>query len=393
MSRFLKFCIAGTIGFAVDAGLLQLLARGAGVDPYLARVGSFLAAATATWWINRRYTFDASRAPSGSEWTAYVGLMGLGAAVNYGIYAACITWWAMAREHLWLGVAIGSIAGLGINFMTSRSLFGRAPAPVPPPVIHPAFTAGPTVDFTCNVCGTSNRGAPLAYVENRENQSCGRCTASLRMRSLMYLLSMELFGKPMTVPEFPFDRSITGLGMSDWEGYANALAARFSYTNTFYDREPRLDISAIPDAMAGTQRFLISSDVFEHIPLFALDRAFANSRRLLRPDGLFLFTVPFAREGETREHYPRLHDFAIVEEAGKRRLRNRTAEGEEEMFDDLVFHGGEGMTLEMRMFSESDLLRRLAAAGFSSARVHGEHYPRFGILWPIDHSLPIVARA
>lgn len=34
-----------------------------------------------------------------------------------------------------------------------------------------------------------------------------------------------------------------------------------------------------------------------------------------------------------------------------------------------------------------------AAAGFATARVRGEHYPPYGILWPIDHWLPIVARA
>ena len=253
--------------------------------------------------------------------------------------------------------------------------------------------AGPLVDFTCNVCGGRNVGVPLAHAENRECQSCRHCTASLRMRSLVYLLSMELFGRPMALPEFPVDKGIRGLGMSDWEGYARALAQKFDYTNTFYHQEPRLDIADIPEALAGRHRFLISSDVFEHIPPAALDAAFRNSRRLLRDDGFFLFTVPFAKQGETREHFPRLHEFRIVEADGKRVLCNRTADGEEEVYEDLVFHGGEGMTLEMRMFSEADLLRRLAAAGFSSARVHGEHHPEYGVLWPIDHSLPIVARA
>ena len=272
-------------------------------------------------------------------------------------------------------------------------IFGRrAPAP-PPPAPAPPVAAGPTVDFLCNVCGHESRGVLLAHAENRENQSCRHCTASLRMRSLMYLLSLELFGRPLTLPEFPADRSILGLGLSDWDGYALPLAARLGYTNTFYHREPRLDIAAIPEALAGRHRFLLSSDVYEHIPPFALDAAFRNSRRLLVPGGSFIFTVPYAREGETREHFPRLHDYRIIEADGRRVLVNRTAEGAEERFDDLVFHGGEGMTLEMRMFAEPDLLRRLEAAGFASARVHGEHYAPYGILWPIDHSLPIVARA
>lgn len=213
------------------------------------------------------------------------------------------------------------------------------------------------------------------------------------MRSVMYTFSMELFGKPLVLPEFPADNTISGLGMSDWEGYSKGLETKLAYTNTFYHTEPRLDITNLPDGATGKHRFLISSDVFEHIPVFALDDAFRNSRRLLHKGGVFIFTVPFTKAGETQEHFPRLHDFRIIETKGKRFLYNRTAEGEEEVFDDLIFHGGDGMTLEMRMFSEPDLRRRLASAGFSSVRVYTDCVPEFGILWPMDWAVPIAARA
>jgi SAM-dependent methyltransferase len=253
--------------------------------------------------------------------------------------------------------------------------------------------SGERVDFLCNLCGRRNRDVPREHAENREFQSCTWCHSSLRMRSLMFALGAELFGSPRALPAFPFDKSIRGLGMSDWEGYATQLAAHFDYTNTFYHAEPRLDIADIPDELAGRHDFLISSDVFEHIPPRVLDRAFANSRRLLKDGGVFIFTVPFDKQGETREHFPGLNDFRIVEEAGRRVLYNRTVDGIEERFDNLVFHGGEGMTLEMRVFSEPDLLRRLRAAGFSSAAVRIDHAPHFGIMWPIDYAVPIVARA
>ena len=212
------------------------------------------------------------------------------------------------------------------------------------------------------------------------------------MRSVMYTLSMELFGIPLVLPEFPVDNTVSGLGMSDWEGYSKALEKKLAYTNTFYHTEPQLDITNLPEEAAGKHRFLISSDVFEHIPVFALDGAFRNSRRLLQKDGVFIFTVPFCKAGETQEHFPRMHDFRIIETKGKRFLYNRTAEGEEEIFDDLIFHGGDGMTLEMRMFSEPDLRRRLAQAGFSSIRIYSDHIPEFGILWPMDWAVPIAAR-
>jgi SAM-dependent methyltransferase len=264
---------------------------------------------------------------------------------------------------------------------------------VPPAQPPGEVLSGKLEDFVCNVCGHENRGVPTEHVQNREFQSCAHCRSSLRMRSVMHTLSQELFGRAMTLPEFPEDKSITGLGMSDWEGYADRLAKKLAYVNTYYHTEPRLDITDVPDSAAGTQRFLISSDVFEHIPVFALDAAFRNSRKLLRPDGVFIFTVPFVKEGETREHFPRMHDFRVIETNGKRFLYNRTVDGQEEIFDDLCFHGGDGMTLEMRMFSEPDLKRRLLAAGFSSVRVYTDHVPEYGIIWPMDWAVPIAARA
>jgi SAM-dependent methyltransferase len=229
-------------------------------------------------------------------------------------------------------------------------------------------------------------------VQNREFQSCGHCRSSLRMRSIVHALSLALYGRSIPLPEFRADKRIAGLGISDWEGYARGLAEKFSYTNTYYHQEPRLDITAVPGSMVGQYRFLISSDVFEHIAPEGLEAAFANSRRLLRKDGVFVFTVPFAREAETREHFPRLHDWRIEERDGRRVLVNTTASGERETFEDLVFHGGDGMTLEMRVFGEKDLRRRLAAVGYSKVQVGVPEDLRYGIAWPIDHSPPIVAR-
>lgn len=128
MRRFAKFCIAGTIAFLVDAGIVTALTALFGMDPYVARILSFLAAATTTWAINRRYTFEMKQPPSHGELAGYVVLMLAGAAVNYGAYAACITFWPLAREHLWLAVAIGSMAGLVLNYLSARALFGRVRA-------------------------------------------------------------------------------------------------------------------------------------------------------------------------------------------------------------------------------------------------------------------------
>lgn len=263
----------------------------------------------------------------------------------------------------------------------------EAEQPVTPP---PQATE--VADFVCNICGHHNRSVPLLHIQNREFQSCAQCRSSLRMRSVIHALSLELFGKSLMLTEFPQDKSISGLGMSDWEGYSRLLEQKFSYTNTYYHTEPCLDITNAPEEMLGRHRFLISSDVFEHIPVAVLDIAFRNARKLLQDGGVFVLTVPYVKTGETDEHFPRLHDFRLIETNGKHFLYNRTVEGDEEIFDDLVFHGGDGMTLEMRMFSEPDLCRRLEKAGFSSIRICTDRVPEHGIDWPTGWDLPIVAR-
>jgi len=43
------------------------------------------------------------------------------------------------------------------------------------------------------------------------------------------------------------------------------LAKKFNHLNTFYDREPRLDITSPPPDVRGMLDFIVSSDVLEHV--------------------------------------------------------------------------------------------------------------------------------
>jgi putative flippase GtrA len=45
--------------------------------------------------------------------------------MNYGTYAACVWSFALVRQYLILGVALGSIAALVFNFTASRHLVFR----------------------------------------------------------------------------------------------------------------------------------------------------------------------------------------------------------------------------------------------------------------------------
>ncbi len=107
----------------IDAGFLEVLVIGAQANPYAARIVSVLAAASATWVLNRRYTFGSRHSPTHTEWLRYVAFMAIGGCVNYGAFALCIAFWPLSRAYLWIGVAVGAIAGLGVNFSTSRFLY------------------------------------------------------------------------------------------------------------------------------------------------------------------------------------------------------------------------------------------------------------------------------
>lgn len=82
---------------------------------------------------------------------------------------------------------------------------------------------------------------------------------------------------------------------------------------------------------------------------------------------------------ETVEHFPSLHTYTIVQLGGVPVLVNRRRDGALEVFEDLGFHGGDGETLEMRVFSFPDILRRLAEAGFVDIEVIDGPVTHFGL--------------
>jgi len=118
------FFVGGVIGFIVDAGVVQALVAFAGWNAYLARLLSFLLAATATWWWNRQYTFAhrASGRPLHLEWLHWMGLMTAGALINYAVYAIMLI--SFPALHRWpaLAVLVGSAVAALVNFSTARGV-------------------------------------------------------------------------------------------------------------------------------------------------------------------------------------------------------------------------------------------------------------------------------
>jgi SAM-dependent methyltransferase len=208
----------------------------------------------------------------------------------------------------------------------------------------------------------------------------------------MWVLSMELFGVALALPDFPRVRSIRGLGTSDPDQYALPLAEKFDYRNTHFTRQPFLDLTNPPEQEYGTHDFLVSSEVFEHV-LPPASNVFANVYRLLKSCGVLVFTVPYSLEASMREHYPGLREFGFAQIGERVVLVNRTSDGAIQVFEDPVFHfSAEGPALEVREFNETALRTLLADAGFAEIRIYSEDCRLFGILHSESWALPIAAR-
>jgi putative flippase GtrA len=130
-SRILRFALVGAAGFIVDAGVLQLLSWGLGLEVHVARLLSFLAASAATWRLNRRYTFAAADARGGEfwEWLRYLWSSAAGGLVNYGAFALFIAVAGAESVQRLVGVAVGSLAGMCVNYALYSLYVFRSPQP------------------------------------------------------------------------------------------------------------------------------------------------------------------------------------------------------------------------------------------------------------------------
>jgi len=242
--------------------------------------------------------------------------------------------------------------------------------------------------YLCNVCGTSNDGTATCTEETYP--PCIGCGSTVRQRGVLLLLSRALFGCDLALCDFPDLPSVCGLGISDPPVIARPLAKKFRYTNTYYHREPSLDITAAGPDEHGRYDFIICSEVLEHVTP-PVESAFASLSRLLRPAGFLILTVPYSVDAQTVEHFEGVSSLTVTSVGGKMIAVGRCADGSFRLFENLVFHVGEGATLERRMFCEADLLTHLTGAGFTAMTVLYEGGERFGISFEHPWSLPVLA--
>lgn len=247
--------------------------------------------------------------------------------------------------------------------------------------------------FICNICGKRCQVEEDRLLDPSQPPTCDGCGSNSRVRAIVHLFSLEFFGTSLMIQDFPSLRTLRGLGLSDWAGYADRFEDLFAYQNTFYHIEPKFDITETHPQDQGRFDFVIASEVFEHVRP-PVERALAEARRLLVPGGRLILSVPYSLEERTIERFPSLHRFSVAEIDGSPVLVNRRADGLLEAFEGLVFHRGprtSDVSLEVRLFSRSGLQQALQGAGFAGVTFCGEACLRYGILHH-EWSQPVVAR-
>ncbi len=121
-----RFIVVGAIGFVVDGGILTLLHSLYDFSLLHARLVSFAAAVTATWYLNRQHTFRASKdAQAIHEWGRYAVVNSIGALLNLGLFLWLVYQFSVLAAWPIVPLAMASAVALVVNFFASRHLAFR----------------------------------------------------------------------------------------------------------------------------------------------------------------------------------------------------------------------------------------------------------------------------
>jgi putative flippase GtrA len=122
--QFLKFGVVGTIGFLVDTATVYTLRFALGL--YIAGYVSYVVGASATWLLNRIWTFRGhGGGPAYHQWMRFLALNLGGFVLNRGLYSVLVTLVPLCVAQPVFAVAAGSLTGMLLNFTLSRALVFR----------------------------------------------------------------------------------------------------------------------------------------------------------------------------------------------------------------------------------------------------------------------------
>lgn len=241
----------------------------------------------------------------------------------------------------------------------------------------------------CAVCGAAIAYEPINI--HREMPICGVCGSVPRFCGLALAVSRVVWGQPDCALAVRSRRGeISAIGMSDDPRLAVPFAEKFDYTNTEFDREPRIDLCSFESCRRYSADLIVCSDVLEHTfdpPAVPLANLFA----MLKPGGTLILSAPTFLRPTTVEWYGGAESLAVEQHDGDYRVRWRNRRGTEYLDPQPVFHAGPGAVLEMRLISHPELLATARAAGFIGGEL--EFAPEWGYFWPFMPMSPHVPEA
>ena len=226
--------------------------------------------------------------------------------------------------------------------------------------------------WTCVLCSSRNKGAAKF---DRESSLCRGCSSTWRARAVTLTIIAGLGYEPSRLNLLNSDWSRIGLGISDDVDVASRLSTKFSYTNTFFDSFPHLDIRDIPLIAKNSFEFVSCSDVLEHVDV-NFDKAIRGLSKLLRPGGFVVLSVPINMDAERIEFYPNLRTFKVKN--GVVEWQNHKGKSFVDL--DPEFHGGRGQNLAFREFADESFKEVVLKNGFRSIS-QGIASPKLGVPW------------
>lgn len=120
VAKFFKFSFIGGVVFLFDASCFWLFIE-LFSEPQLARAISVTLAMMLSWWLNSTFTFNAKvNRKSWGQLFKFMLSQLPGAGVNSQVTVFAFSFLPVAMNNPWISVAIGSCAGLVVNFILAH---------------------------------------------------------------------------------------------------------------------------------------------------------------------------------------------------------------------------------------------------------------------------------
>ncbi len=113
----LRFLVVGATGFFIDAFLFYLAIQWAELGVFLARLISFPIAMTATWALNRFWTFESGQTTAPRrQYVSYVYVQIFGVIINQSIFVVLVTVGGLWLSYPVLSLTVGSATSAVFTF-------------------------------------------------------------------------------------------------------------------------------------------------------------------------------------------------------------------------------------------------------------------------------------